>query len=286
MLAAGTGLNREVSNLAIDLHVHSTASDGTRSPEAVVDFAHSCGVTTLALADHDTLDGVEPASRRAADLGIEYIPAIELNTDVPGKGEIHILGYYIDLNHDQFRTALAERQAARVLRARGMIERLRHLGFDLDYSEIRAAAGGVVARPHIARAMIDKGYVPDMQTALKQYLQTGGPAYVPRDEITAVHAIRLILAAGGVPVLAHPGLYNGEEALDSFVAAGLQGIEVYYRAHTADQVVKYEALARQQGLLMTGGTDCHGPGTHRDCRIGDVAIPVEILSPLREAGRA
>ncbi|HYG58130.1 MAG TPA: PHP domain-containing protein [Symbiobacteriaceae bacterium] len=271
--------------MAIDLHVHSTASDGTRSPEAVVEFAHACGVTTLALADHDTLDGIRPASKRAAALGIEYIPAIELNTDVPGKGEIHILGYYIDLENDAFCTMLADRQAARVRRARGMIDRLRQVGVDLDYDEIRAAARGVVARPHIARAMIDKGYVPDMQTALKQYLRTGGPAYVPRDEIAAVDAIRLILAAGGVPVLAHPGLYKGEEALDSFIAAGLRGIEVYYRAHTAEQVAQYAALARQHGLLMTGGTDCHGPGTHRDFRIGDVAIPFDILPPLREAGR-
>lgn len=270
--------------MAIDLHTHSTASDGTRPPAAVVDFAHACGVTTLALADHDTLDGIEPASRRAAELGIEYIPAIELNTDLPGKGEIHILGYYINLHHDEFLSVLAERREARIRRAKGMVEKLRAMGLDLDYDQISQKAEGVVARPHIALAMVEQGYVPDVRTALKQYLQSGGPAYVPRDEMAPADAIRLIRAAGGVPVLAHPGLYQGEQALAAFLAAGLLGIEVYYKEHTPEQVTFYEQLGRQHCLLLTGGTDCHGPGTHRDYRIGDVAIPAEILAPLRKAG--
>lgn len=270
--------------MSIDLHVHSTASDGTRTPEEVVAFAHACGVTTLALADHDTLDGVRPAQRAAEALGIEYIPAIEVNTDVPGKSEIHILGYYIDLNHDRFLSVLAERTQARIRRARGIIEKLRLVGVALDYDEIAANVAGVIARPHIARAMVEKGYVPDMRTALKQYLHSSGPAYVPRDEMRATDAIRLILEAGGVPVLAHPGLYQGEEELNEFIAAGLRGIEVYYREHTPEQVAFYEALGREKGLLLTGGTDCHGPGTHRDYRIGDVAIPAAVLEPLRAAG--
>lgn len=272
--------------MSIDLHVHSTASDGTRTPEEVVQFAHECGVTTLALADHDTLDGVAPARRAAEALGMEYIPAIELNTDVPGKSEVHILGYYIDLDHDRFLSMLAERYEARIKRAKGIVEKLRLIGIQLDYDEIAASVPGVIARPHIAHAMVEKGYVADMRTALRQYLHASGPAYVPRDEMKAVDAIKLILEARGVPVLAHPGLYRGEEELDLFIGAGLMGIEVYYREHTPEQVTFYQALAQEKGLLLTGGTDCHGPGTHRDYRIGDVALPPSILSPLRAAGQA
>lgn len=269
--------------MTIDLHSHSTASDGTRSPESVVDFARECGVTTLALADHDTLDGVAAAGRRAAALGIEYIPAIELNTDIPGKGEIHILGYYVNPVHDHLLSVLAERRAARIRRARAMVARLRELDIHLDYAEIAARAEGVVARPHIAQAMVDHGYVPDMATALRRYLHSDGPAYVPRDEMPPAAAIRLLREAGGVPVLAHPGLYRGEADLDGFIAAGLMGIEVFYKEHTPAQVAFYRGLAARRGLLMTGGTDCHGPGTHRDYRLGDVAIPPEILPPLRAA---
>lgn len=271
--------------MAIDLHVHSTASDGTRTPVEVVEAAHAWGCTVLSLTDHDTVDGIEPASRRAAELGIEFIPGIEINTDVNGE-EVHILGYYIDPDHPELVQEMEKRRNSRVTRARRMVEKLEQLGAPVRFERVmELAQGGSVGRIHIVHALIEAGHVRSKEEAWERFLKSDGPAYVPRDRMTPEEAVRLILRVGGIPVLAHPGLYGGERHLPGCLNAGLMGLEVYYKEHTPAQVEFYRQLAEEHGLLMTGGTDCHGPGTHRDYIIGDVDIPDSILPPLREAAK-
>jgi len=271
--------------LLIDLHTHSTASDGTRTPSEVVDFAHACGCLTLALTDHDTIDGLKSASERASELGVEFVPGIELNTNLPNGSELHILGYYVNPDADPLQTLLSSRRASLPRRLEQILAKLYHLGFPLTMDEVLALAkGAVVNRAHVAQAMVLRGYVPDGRTAIQRFLQTGGPAFVARADLSPWEAVRLIRAIGGLPVLAHPGLYRGEEVLDPCIEAGLAGIEVYYRQHTPEQIAYYKGLADQHRLLSTKGTDCHGPGTHYDCRIGDVEIPLEIMEPFRRAG--
>lgn len=271
--------------MSIDLHVHSTASDGTRTPVEVVEAAHRAGCNVLSLTDHDSIDGVKAAARRAAELGIEFIPGIEINTNV-GDREVHILGYYFDPDHPELNEKLKARHDSRLVRAQRMIEKLTKLGVPIRYDRVvHLADGAVITRPHIMDALVEAGHVSTPQEAWDRFLHSGGPAYVPHETVTPADAIELIRRAGGVPVLAHPGPYEGEQYLPMCLEAGLMGLEVYYKQHTAEQVGIYRKLAERHNLLMTGGTDCHGPGTHRDYTIGDVDIPYDILAPLREAGR-
>lgn len=271
--------------MSIDLHVHSTASDGTRTPVEVVEAAHRWGCKVLSLTDHDTLDGLEAASKRAAELGIEFIPGIEINTDVD-DGEVHILGYYFDPAHAELQQTIADRHQSRLKRAKRIIEKLEELGAPIRYERVvEIANGGVVARPHILQALVEAGHAKDQKDAWDRYLHSGGPAYVARDKMKPAEAVALIRRAGGVPVLAHPGPYKGERFIDECIEAGLMGLEVFYKEHTPEQVDRYRQLAEQHGLVMTGGTDCHGPGTHRDYVIGDVHIPPEIIESLKAAAR-
>lgn len=270
--------------MSIDLHVHSTASDGTRTPVEVVEAAHRWGCTVLSLTDHDSIDGVPAAARRAEELGIEFIPGIEMNTNV-GEQEVHILGYYIDPEHPELNEQLQARHESRLTRTKRIVAKLAELGVPIRYERVvEIADGAVITRPHIMDALVDAGHVCTAQEAWDRFLHTGGPAYVAHEEVRPEDAIRLIRRAGGVPVLAHPGPYGGEKCLPMCLEAGLMGLEVYYKEHTPEQVEKYRQLAERHGLLMTGGTDCHGPGTHRDYVIGDVDIPSAIMEPLRNKG--
>lgn len=291
--------------MRIDLHVHSTASDGTLSPSEVVREAHARGLCAIALTDHDTMDGVAEALQAGMRLGVEVIPGVELNTESPA-GEVHVLGYFpppegwspeadpaghgagvvgavIDR---EFYDLLASRRDSRAERARKMVQRLRELGMPLSYEDVLRQAGDApVGRPHIARALLEAGYVESVKEAFDRWLHRGGPAYVPREKLSPAEAVQAIIDAGGVPVLAHPGRIDGQWVIQELIDAGLEGLECYYPEHTPEQTDRYLGLAREHGLVVTGGTDYHGPRSPHDADLGSLPVPPEAVEQLKERVR-
>ena len=262
-----------------DLHTHSRASDGLLSPSALVKRADG-RLAGLALTDHDSLDGLEEALATGRELALPIIPGIELTTDY-GRYEVHVLAYFIDSRHAGLRSRLDEVVRGRVGRAREMVARLATLGFPLPWEAVLAKAPGMfIGRPHIVRALVAAGLVqPDgIDRFFQDYLVIGAPAYVPHQELTAAEAIRLALAAGGVPALAHPGRMGTEAVLRELVPLGLAGIEVYYPRHGAAEVARYLYLAEEYGLIPTGGSDFHGEqgGT----MLGQAAAPFATVEAL------
>ena len=266
--------------MRIDLHVHSTASDGTLSPAAVVAEARAHGVGILALTDHDTMGGVAEALAAGEAEGVRVIPGVELNTDSPA-GEVHVLGYCIPPEDEAFTALLERRSRARIERAHKMVQRLHELGMPIAFDHVlRLAGGGNIGRPHVARALVEAGYARNVREAFDRWLYRGGPAYVPRDRLTPEEAIAAVKAAGGVPVLAHPGRIADQSVIEELIAAGLEGLECFYPEHSPEQTERYLALARKHGLLVTGGTDFHGPGSTHDTVIGSVSAPAEGAAEL------
>ena len=277
----------------IDLHVHTTASDGTMSPEEVVRYAKDRGLKAIAITDHDTVDGVPRALEEGRRTGIEVVEGVELSVDTP-RGTCHLLGYFVDPSDDGFREKLRVVQRARAERNLRMIERLRELGVELSLEEVRAIAPhGQLCRPHFALAMAKKGYVQSVDEAFERYLKKGGPAYVEKFKFTPEEAIESIRRAGGLPVLAHPfTLELEQQELEAFVRRlreqGLEGIEVYYPDHTEEQRAFYRQLAERYDLAITGGTDFHGAskeGIDLGVGRGDMALPYSLLEALKERRR-
>ena len=276
----------------IDLHTHSTASDGTLSPEALVELAAERGLSAIAITDHDTVAGVAPAQERGDALGVEVIPAVELGASLDGVGEIHLLGYFIDIKNKTLRDRLAWLRDERRSRGRKIVERLNDMGVSISVEQVVGIAqGGSVGRPHIARALVENGHVASMKEAFERYLKSTGPAYVKRELLSAGDAIGLVREAGGVAVLAHPctlGRKDGElpTIIQSLMAHGLRGIEVFYSQHTSEQVRQYEELAQRFGLLVTGGSDFHG-ANKPEIALGrghtTMQVPAEMLTRLRRA---
>lgn len=266
--------------MRIDLHTHTTASDGLLAPAAVVRLAREAGVAVLAVADHDTTAGVEEALAAGARLGVEVIPAVEINTDVE-DAEVHILGYYIEHTLPWVQRFLAELRGGREHRAERMVARLNALGIPIEYERVRAMAEGAVGRPHVARALIEVGAVRTTEEAFQKYIGRGGPAYVERMKVTPEDAVRVIRRAGGVPVLAHPGWGVRDEMLPGLVEAGLQGIEAYYPDHTPSMTAHYVELADRYHLLVTGGTDFHGGDLATRVGIGSQYVPPDVVAKLK-----
>ena len=264
----------------VDLHVHTYFSDGTLSPEAVVALAAERGLAALSITDHDSLESLEPALKATVS-PLELVPGIELST-VHGELDLHILGYYIDPAHEPLGRRLDRFRDERSERAMTMLARLRDLGVELDSGEVIHLAGpGVIGRPHIARAMVRAGHVPSLDDAFRQYLGRGGRAFVPRVSFRAEEAIDLVLAAGGVSVLAHPGPLLPDSIIEELVRMGLRGIEVWHPQHHTATVRRYRELARRLGLLETGGSDFHG--AHRGPDLGGMRVPLAAWHRLREA---
>ena len=266
------------------MHIHSTASDGVYTPSEVVYKALERGLSVIALTDHDTLAGVAEAQQAAAGTGLEIIAGVEVNSE-GDWGDLHFLGYYVDPENGPLREKLQAMRDARVGRARKMVERLREMGMGLEWEEVRALAGGdSVGRPHVARALLNRGYVATMQEAFDRFINNDGPAYVPRLRLTPPEVIEAIIGAGGVPVLAHPGHYwTALERLSKFVEYGLRGVEVYYPDHSPKEIETLLELCREYGLLVTGGTDFHGPTVREGAPLGSVYVPLECVERLREA---
>jgi len=243
-----------------DLHVHTTASDGLLTPAEVIDLAVAIGLTGIAITDHDTMNGLEIAAEylQAKQIDLDFVPGIEINTDVE-IGEVHILGYYIDAGNAMMRSGLEEIKGFRRERALGMIERLAELGLIITAGEVeKHARGDLIGRPHIAMALMDRGYVDNIKEAFDKYIGQGRTAYVPRYKFPPAEAIALIHQAGGSAVLAHPGLINDEKTVSDIIALGVDGLEVYYPEHDTRQVNYYKYLAESCGLIITGGSDFHG----------------------------
>ncbi len=272
----------------IDLHTHSTASDGVLSPTDLVKHAAALGVRVLALTDHDTTDGVTEAQRAADRLGVEFIPGIEINTDYQDSS-LDVLGYWVPTEPGPFQTRLAELRDARETRGQRMVEKLNRLGLPVRWERVRELAQGAVGRPHVARAMVEAGYVGSINEAFDLYIGYGRPAYAPRTRLTAFEAVQFIRAHGGVPVMAHPipshaqhlDPFHLEELLPRLKEAGLVGMDVYYGTYTSDTVQRLLALARRFDLVPAGGSDFHGPDM--GAPLGSTGVPPASVERLRGA---
>ena len=267
---------------AVDLHSHTTASDGTLAPRELVRLAARHGVRVLAVTDHDSTGGVAEAIDEARKLPpLEIVPGLEINCDVPGA-EIHVLGYCRDWEAAWFQEFLGAQREERRQRVFRIAARLAELGMPIDAAEVFALVKeGSAGRPHVAQVMVDHGYVKSVREAFDRYLSANGPANVPRKRFTPVEAVRIILRARGVPVLAHPGLANRDELIPELVEAGLMGIETFYPEHSAGQITAYRETCSRFGLIATGGSDFHGPSVGGARHPGLQPVPESAWRELR-----
>ena len=245
--------------LKADLHLHSNKSDGILSPEEVVLQAAKLGLAAISLTDHDTVEGIPEALDAGAKYGVQVVPGIELNTSAD-NGELHILGYYILHTDTKLLDTLKGIKEARVRRIRSIVQKLNGLGFEITFDQVLKKAGKAdsMGRPHIARLLLEKGYVSTVKEAFEKYIGYGGPAYVERHKLLPREVIALIKDCGGVPVLAHPGILSSSNYIDLCIREGIQGIEACHSRHTEEQAAAFREIARRHDLIVTGGSDCHG----------------------------
>lgn len=267
-----------------DLHVHTFYSDSTFSPEEVVSRAKDKGLSAIAICDHDSIDGIEPCQKAGAVLDVEIIPSVELTVEKQ-DAEIHILGYFLDWKEDWFQKKLKELQNFRIERIHKMVGKLNEANVKISADDVFKLAGkGSVGRLHLAQAMLKTGGVRSLKEAFDKYIGFLKPCYVSNIRFSPQEAIDIILRVGGVPVLAHPGVFGKDEYIPELIEYGLKGIEVYHTDHKASVVRRYEELAERHGLLMTGGSDCHGLGKGR-VLLGSVRVPYDLVQKLKEEAK-
>jgi predicted metal-dependent phosphoesterase TrpH len=278
----------------IDLHIHSTASDGTFSPSEILQLAAQAGLQAISITDHDTLDGSRQALQCDIAPGLRFVTGVEISAQPPIEcqaiGSLHILGYGVDPDHAELVETLRRFQQVREARTHQMLARLNALGIALTMEQVMAEVGeGAPSRPHVASAMVKAGIVPDIETAFQNYLGKGRPAYVTKERLDCRQAFELILASGGVPVLAHPYLIQCQQAdgwsnlLQTLCALGLKGIEVYYPKHPPEAVLHYQVMAEKFGLLATGGSDFHGaltPEIEIGRGTGNLHVPYDLFEKM------
>lgn len=269
----------------IDLHTHTVFSDGTTTPAQNAALAVAGGLTGLAVTDHDTLDGWDEAADACASHGLTFVPGIELSTEIAGRS-VHLLGYWCDPDNAELVSECQRLREQRSWRAERMLEALAELGVACSLERVRAHAGDApIGRPHIAAAMVDAGGVPDVATAFDDYIGDGGPAYVAKHALSPAEGVRLIRAAGGAAVIAHPGIEDRQAAtstalVSDLVAAGLAGVEADHPGHDAGTAAFWRVFARERGLLVTGCSDFHGD--RKDARIGARTTALDTVDALRE----
>lgn len=257
--------------MSVDLHTHTTVSDGALAPAELVNRAARRGLAALAITDHDAIDAIEEAVA-AAPPSLRIIAGAELTCRIDGC-EAHILAYGIDPADRSFRTILQDLAAERVERARSIVRRINALGIEIEFAEVERVAGqGTIARPHVALALMERGHVSSLNEAFTRFLGRHAPAFVEKRAPPPAEAFRQIRSAGGVPVLAHPGTFRRDDLIPPLVEAGLEGLEVRHSQHSAAQCEHYEAMARTFGLLPSGGSDFHGTPGHRS-RLGFPEVP-------------
>lgn len=284
--------SQPVKVMSIDLHIHSTTSDGTMSPGELVLYAQKKGLSAISITDHDTIDGVDEALAASQSIGLEVVPGIELSVKYCNYN-VHLLGYLFDCRHKELHVALGHLQVGRIERNKKIIVKLNRLGLTMQLHELEQSAGsGQTGRPHIARLMVEKGFVQSMDEAFEKYLGHGGLAYTSRFIYEAEEAIGIIQDAGGIAVLAHPlqldkSVDNLDHALQQLCEMGLDGIEVYYPNHSRSFKKKLIALADKHSLLMTGGSDYHGsirPGTTL-AGGKNVSVPAQLLVDMKQRAK-
>ena len=263
-----------------DLHLHTNFSDGTYTPEELVSHAVRQKLAAIALTDHDTVEGCDAASRSCEAAGLEFIPGTELTAEHSGN-ELHILGYFLDTKNTRLLTEIAKFQAVRQDRIREMAERLNRLNVPLRAEEVFALANcRSPGRPHVARALVKAGLCSSLDEAFERFLKKNRPAWVPKMKVSAQVAIELVHQAGGLAVMAHPGLNRTDEVIPDLVEAGLDGIECFHTKHSAAMSEHYLTLAARFHLLVTGGSDCHGLSKGKPL-IGTVRLPYEYVARLK-----
>lgn len=261
-----------------DLHVHSAISDGLHPPAEVVRLAHQRGLSLIALTDHDAVEGIDEAIDAGAWWGVAVIPGVEISA-FAGEVELHILGYLIRHGDAGLQATLEGYRSSRLQRAETMLARLEALGMPLNWEDVQRLAGrGSTGRPHVARALVEAGYVTSVAEAFERYLRPGMPAYVPRAKASPEEAIQRIHDAGGLAVLAHP--WTVAEHVAGLRERGLDGLEIFYPGYGPNVIHYLRALASEQGLICTGGSDFHGQSANPDNAIGGVDVPRECLRTL------
>ncbi|MFB9330574.1 PHP domain-containing protein [Paenibacillus aurantiacus] len=276
-----------------DLHTHTTASDGLQRPADNVRMAKAAGLAAIGISDHDTVDGIEEAMNEGERLGISVVPGVEISTFAEGC-DIHILGYYTDWRSDRWQDKLRTLLNGRNRRNELILEKLDKLGIPITMPEVLAEArrtgkdGGTIGRPHIAAVLLARGVVGSMQEAFDIYLGSGGKAYASAPRLSPFEALEWIREAGGTSVIAHPGIYGNDDLVQAIVRAGAEGIEVYHSDHTLTDELKYGELARQHGLIVTGGSDFHGVREGEDVFHGPIGyrtVDAAVLKQLNPAWR-
>lgn len=269
----------------IDLHTHTDRSDGTFTPAELVRRAADLGLEVVGLTDHDTTDGLAEATTAGLELGVEVVPGVELSAELD-RTSVHVLGYWVDQTEPAFREELARLRDDRFRRGELMVGKLQELGLPVSFERVREiAAGGNIVRPHIAQAMVEAGVVATEEEAFERWIADGGPAHVPKHALHPVDAVALIRRAGGLAVLAHPGMWGDQscvpdEVIEAMAAAGMAGLEVDHTDHDVEQRERYRRMAGRLGLIATGGSDCHGT-RYDPIRLGTSLCEPDSLTALR-----
>jgi predicted metal-dependent phosphoesterase TrpH len=267
--------------MVADLHLHTFFSDGTYSPEELVAQAQKAHLHAIALTDHDTMEGCPRAAAAAKAVGIEFIPACEFTAEMAGI-EVHLLGYFLDMDNPKLKTELAKFQEVRQRRIETITERLNALGIPLKAETVfELASCHAPGRPHVARALVQEEYCGSLDEAFERFLKKGKPAWAPKFKISALDAIELIHQAGGLAVLAHPGLSRADQAIPEIIKGGLDGLECFHTKHSTYMTEHYLQLSEKHGLLVTGGSDCHGLNHGRPL-IGTIRIPYSLVERLKD----
>lgn len=270
----------------VDLHLHTSYSDGSYTPRKLIQKAEDIGYSAIAITDHDTIKGIFEAVNIANNYNLEIVPGIEFNTSYQDI-DIHILGYFIDIKNNELISLLEKIKKERRDRIKKIIKKLKDLyNFDLSLEEIKEISeNNIMGRSHIARILTEKGYVKKWEEVFDKYIKKGQPAYVSRNKITPFEAVDIIKKADGIPVIAHPGLIENKSIITKLINYGVRGIEAIYLEHTKSQIEYFKRLAQKNELLITGGSDCHGPYNKEGVRLGKIRLDYRYLEELKKYNR-